>query len=249
MAPGHRVEWDRVGRDGSFPPTENAGDELSRFGQAPCNDTAGGEPVRGSVLRKTTVAASSAPPNSGLVQVVVIGAVVALVILYRSIRTYQGRILSIARLVLFPILALLLWATAEAENALSLLGTWPGWTTVDIGLVVMAAVTTLPLAGRLLSVFQGPQGQWMYRYGIELIAIYLTIWVVRLVLAVYFDPVSLENPFGPAPAISSLATAAMQVVQVLFSVSTGLVVGRSVSTYRMYREALHHATPHSAPLV
>jgi len=194
------------------------------------------------------MSASSAPPNPSLIQLVAVEALVAIMILYRSLRTYRGRVLSIARLVLFPTLTLLLWVLAEAETGLTLPGTWPWWTGLDVAVVVAAALATLPIAGRLLSVFQGSDGQWMYRYGIELIAFYLTIWVVRLALAVYYDPASLELTVGPAPTISATASAVMQIVQILFSLSTGLVIGRSVSTYRMYEAARKRSPAPAVPL-
>jgi hypothetical protein len=194
------------------------------------------------------VSAASAPPSPGLVQILVIEVLVAVLILYRSIRTYRGRVLRVARLVMFPVLTLLLWLAAEAETALTVPWTFPWWTAVDVGLVVVAAAATLPLAPRLLSVFQASDGQWMYRYGIELIAFYLTVWVVRLALAVYYDPNSLEFTFTTAPAISAAASEALQIVQLLFSLSTGLVVGRSISTYRMYRQASARTPAMARPL-
>jgi len=192
--------------------------------------------------------AAGATTGPALVQVVFIEALVAVFILLRSLRTYRGRVLSVARLVVFPAAIVLLWALAEAENAISLPGSWPWWSLVDVGLVVAAAVATVPLAPRLLSVFRGSDGQWMYRYGIELISFYLAAWVVRLALSLYFDPASLEFAIGPVPAISTNAAQAMQLVQALFSVSTGLVVGRSASTYRMYHAAVRASPTEPAPL-
>ena len=190
------------------------------------------------------MSASSGPAvNPSLVQTLLLEGLIAALILYRSIRTYRGRVLSVARLVSFPILALLLWVPAEWETAITVPWTFPLWTAVDVGLVVLAAVATLPLAGRLLAVFRDPDGQWMYRYGIELISFYLAIWVLRLVLAVYFDPASLEFSTGPLPLLTATAAVAMQLVQALLSISTGLLVGRSVSTYRRYREAVQKAVP------
>jgi hypothetical protein len=192
------------------------------------------------------MAASSAGPS--LAQTLGLEVVLVLFILLRSYRVYQGRVLSVARLFLFPIVTTLLWVLAEGETALTIPWSYPIYTAVDVALVVASALVTLPLAGRLLSVYRGQDGQWMYRYGIELIAFYLAVWVVRLGLAVYYDPASLDFTFGPAPAISAVASVAMQLVQALFSVSTGLVVGRSVATYRMYRRAAVSPAPAAVPL-
>jgi hypothetical protein len=173
---------------------------------------------------------------------------IAVFILMRSVRTYYGRALSVPRLVIFPVLATVLWSAAEASTAYSIPSSFPLWTTIDAALVVAGAFVTLPIAPRLISVYQTPDGQWMYRYGIELIAFYLTSWIVRLALAAYFDPSSLQFTYTTGPPLSALAAAVMQVVEVLFSISTGLLIGRTVGTYRLYRSAVARAPPRSVPL-
>jgi len=176
--------------------------------------------------------------SAALENVLVIEALIAVVILVRSARTYRGRALQVSRLVLFPCLATLLWLAAEAATVYSTPAIFPLWTAVDAGLVVVGALVTLPLAPRLITVYRAEDGQWMYRYGVELIALYLASWVVRLGLAAYFDPSSLEFSYTTGPPLSALASAVMQLVELLFSLSTGLVIGRSVATYRLYRKAL-----------
>jgi hypothetical protein len=113
---------------------------------------------------------------------------------------------------------------------------------------VVGALVTLPLAPRLITVYRAEDGQWMYRYGVELIAFYLASWVVRLGLAAYFDPSSLEFSYTTGPPLSALASAVMQLVELLFSLSTGLVIGRSVATYRLYRKALADSPSAEKPL-
>ena len=186
--------------------------------------------------------------SAALENVLVIEALIAVVILVRSARTYRGRALQVSRLVLFPCLATLLWLAAEAATVYSTPAIFPLWTAVDAGLVVVGALVTLPLAPRLITVYRAEDGQWMYRYGVELIALYLASWVVRLGLAAYFDPSSLEFSYTTGPPLSALASAVMQLVELLFSLSTGLVIGRSVATYRLYRKALADSPSAEKPL-
>ncbi len=187
--------------------------------------------------------------SSALSDTIVLEAFIAVVILLRSVRTYHGRALSVPRLVLFPILAIVLWVAAEVSTVYSTPSSYPIWTAVDAALVVAGALLTIPLAARFISVYQAPDGQWMYRYGIELIALYLASWGVRLGLAAYFDPSSLEFTYTNGPALSALASLVMQVVQVLFSVSTGLLIGRTVGTVRLYRIAVARAPTPAKALV
>jgi len=186
--------------------------------------------------------------SAALENVLVIEALIAVLILVRSARTYRGRALQVSRLVLFPCLATLLWLAAEAATVYSTPAIFPLWTAVDAGLVVVGALVTLPLAPRLITVYRAEDGQWMYRYGVELIAFYLASWVVRLGLAAYFDPSSLEFSYTTGPPLSALASAVMQLVELLFSLSTGLVIGRSVATYRLYRKALADSPSAEKPL-
>jgi hypothetical protein len=114
--------------------------------------------------------------------------------------------------------------------------------------VAASTAVAVLVARRLVAVYPGTDGRWMYRYGIELIAFYLGVWVVRLALAIYYDPASLEFTVGAAPALSPVASDVMQLVQGLFSISTGLVIGRAVGTYRLYLRARSRPGPAAVPL-
>ena len=57
-------------------------------------------------------------------------------------------------------------------------------------------------------------------------------------LALYFDPASIEVEVGAAPvALSATAAAVLVLIQGLFAVSSGLVIGRGIGTYRLYSRA------------
>jgi hypothetical protein len=159
----------------------------------------------------------------------------------RSYGSYQGRIYSSTRVLVFPVLIILLYAGTEVETVATVPWAFPLWTIVDIVVMVASALATLPFAERLVRVSKRYDGQWYYQYGIELIAFYLGLWIVRLALAAYFDPGSIEF-VPPTGALSATASDVVVLIQALFSVSSGLVVGRAIGTYRLHLRALA-ATP------
>jgi hypothetical protein len=166
-----------------------------------------------------------------------IEAILVLWIGVRSYRSYQGRLYSAGRVLVFPVLILLLFLSTEYDTIVAVPWALPLWTIVDLVVLTAAALATLPLAPRLVRVTRRDDGEWYYQYGIELIAVYLGLWVVRLGLAAYFDPSSIEfvTPTGPAP--SATASEVLVLIQGLFSISSGLVIGRGVGTYRLHEQA------------
>ncbi|MFZ0830509.1 MAG: hypothetical protein WCB18_04820 [Thermoplasmata archaeon] len=171
-----------------------------------------------------------------------IQAVLAVWIAVRSYGSYQGRMYSSTRVMFFPVLIVLLYLETEFETIATVPWAFPVWTVVDVVVLIASAVTTLPIAGRLVRVSRRDDGAWYYQYGIELIAFYLALWVVRLGLAAYFDPASVEF-VAPTGALSATASVVVVLIQALFSVSSGLVVGRAIGTYRLYQTAQAPAPP------
>jgi hypothetical protein len=166
-----------------------------------------------------------------------IEAVLVLWIGLRSYRSYQGRQYSAGRIILFPVLIVLLFLLTEYETTLAVTWDFPLWTVIDVIVLAVAAVATLPIASRLVRVTQRSDGVWYYQYGIELIAFYLALWVLRLGLAAYYDPASLEFVAPTGPPLSATASDALVLIQGLFAVSSGLVIGRAIGTYRLYELA------------
>jgi hypothetical protein len=164
-------------------------------------------------------------------------AVLAVWIGVRSYRSYQGRQYSTSRIVVFPALVLLVYLVTQLETIVAVPWAFPVWTAVDVVVLVAAALGTLPLADRLVQVSQRKDGEWYYQYGVELISLYLALWVVRLGLAAYFDPSSIEFVAPTGAPLSATASAVLVLIQGLFSVSSGLVVGRAIGTYRLQRRA------------
>jgi hypothetical protein len=176
-------------------------------------------------------------PN-GLEIAVGIQALFAVWIGVRSYRSYQGRLYSPARVMLFPVLIALLYFATEFETIVTVPWVFPLWTTADAVVVVAAALATLPLADRLVKVSRRADGQWYYQYGVELIAFYLALWVARLGLAAYYDPASIEFAPPTGAVLSATASTVLVLIQALFSISSGLVIGRAIGTYRLHQQAL-----------
>jgi hypothetical protein len=176
-------------------------------------------------------------PSSSLEPVIAFEALLAIWVGFRSYQSYRGRTYSPGRVFVFPILILLVYAATEFETIASVSWSYPTWTLVDLAVLVAAALVTLPLADRLVRVSQRPDGGWFYQYGMELIAIYLALWIIRLGVAAYYDPASLDFAPPVGAPLSATASEAVVLVQGLFSISSGLVIGRSVCTYRLHRKA------------
>ena len=165
----------------------------------------------------------------------------------RSYRSYQGRVYSPGRVLIFPVLILLVFSLTEVETVAAVPWSFPLWVVADLVIVVGAAMVTLPIAPRLVRVSRRDDGQWYYQFGIELIAFYLGLWIVRLGLAAYYDPASLEFAVPTGPPLSATASDVLLLIQGLFAISSGLVIGRGVVTYRLCEQARKGSTP-STPL-
>jgi hypothetical protein len=165
----------------------------------------------------------------------------------RSYRNYQGRQYSPGRVAIFPALILLVFLATELETITTVSWAFPIWTSVDVVVLAAGAVATLPLADRLVKVTQRSDGSWYYQYGAELIVFYLALWLVRLGLAAYYDPASLEFVVSPtAMPLSATAADVLVLIQGLFSLSSGLVIGRAICTYRLHQRATTHPLPSAA---
>ena len=108
---------------------------------------------------------------------------------------------------------------------------------VDAAILVVAAIgTSIWVQGQV--VVEWKDGVWMYRLGVVIPAVYLTLFVVRLALDVVvlgIDPFDFTLPSAaPLTGVSLLVVA---VVDALFAFSTGLLVGRTVGVYAEYPEA------------
>jgi hypothetical protein len=185
--------------------------------------------------------------TSGLETALFIEALLVVWIGIRSYGSYQGRPYSSARVLIFPALILFLYVVTEAETVAIVPWSFPLWTVVDATVVLVSALATLPLVDRLVTLTRREGGAWYYQYGIELIGFYLALWVVRIGLAAYYDPSSLEFAPPTGAALSAMASEVLVLIQGLFSISTGVVVGRGIGTYRLFQRAMERTAPAQSP--
>jgi hypothetical protein len=155
--------------------------------------------------------------------VLIIGRRVAMMVRGAPVRT--ERILATA--VLFSALFVLVLAESYFQV--------PWWTyAIDAAVLAVTIVLTIGYVRRHV-VFEQRDGAWYYRLHPVIVVAYLVLFVVRLAL----DLVVLGiNPFAPptsGPALAGTTLVLVAVVDALFSLSTGLLIGRSVGVVLEYR--------------
>jgi hypothetical protein len=166
-----------------------------------------------------------------------IQAVIVLVIARRSYAMSQGVPFSRARLVLVPILILTLWGVSELESIFLTPWALPYLIVLDVAILAGTSLGSTPVAERMTSVGRDAAGNWTYRIGFSLAALFLLAFVARLALAIALFPNSLQfgapaNGYPPAAQQAVLA-----VIDAIFSVSAGLLVGRSLGVLRKWNSA------------
>jgi hypothetical protein len=175
---------------------------------------------------------TSAEATAVLVQLLIVALIVR-----RSYAMSKGVPYSTARLVILPMLILFLWGLSELESLLLTPWALPYLIVLDVAIFVTTFVAFARVAERITQARQEPTGVWSYQIGFSIAAIFLGAFVLRLVLAIVLFPSSLafgSPPGGYAPEGQQLVLAT---VDGLFSVSAGLLVGRSLGAFRKVRAA------------
>ena len=104
---------------------------------------------------------------------------------------------------------------------------------LDAVILVVGAVLSLPHIRRAVRIERRADGRWVYRLGPLVPAVYITLFLVRLVI----NAVVLNQSFASPPtavALSPSAQATLAIVDVLFAFSTGLLVARSIAVYQAF---------------
>jgi hypothetical protein len=167
-----------------------------------------------------------------------------LVVIRRSVLLSRGVPVSTNRLIGQAALYLFLFVLTVALDILVL----PTWTFgVDIGVLVVGAIVASVHVRRVTQFWIRPDGQWMYRLGILLPALYLSLYAVRVVV----ELVVLPDPFGSTGPIAALTLGqqeALAAVDALFALSAGMLVGRSIGVYQAYQERLRQPPSPTPPV-
>jgi hypothetical protein len=180
-----------------------------------------------------------ASASSGTTGYLLLLAIVVLLIARRMYLMVQGTVFSTPRLIGYAAFYVVFFALGVFVGVLAL----PFYVPIAEGAVlVVSGAIAVPFVERAVRFERRADGQWYYRLGLLIPAVYLVLFAVRIVI----DFVLLnENPFAPPTSVSLTPFQAVLLVLVdtLFAVSTGLLVGRSVGVYRAYQRLPKDAPP------
>lgn len=155
---------------------------------------------------------------------------IALLIARRTYLLVHGVRYSLARLLTSPLLYGVLLALTVAESALAL--PW-FWVPVDVVCVVLGTYISAVHAERTVVFTALPQAGLEYRLTWHVGAIYLGLWIARLALEIAYFPQLLSFSSPPTTiGASSAALLVLAVVEALFSLSSGMLIGRAIGVMR-----------------
>lgn len=161
--------------------------------------------------------------------------VVVFIFIRRIIASVHGTRLTVARLAIYAGVVAAIFALTVATGY----GALPWYSfPADVAVVLASAFLGANHVASRVEVYEDPPGQWRYRLGPLIPIVYLLLFVTRLLLdflVLVYNPLS----FSAIPGSLSPATQAVfVVVDLLFAVSTGLVVGRTIGVYRRFERKL-----------
>jgi hypothetical protein len=184
-------------------------------------------------------------------------AVLGFIILRRAYLMTKGTDVSVGRLVAFPAFYLVIYAAELAAIGFAAVGSSAATQVylsfgADAALILLGVFLAYGYTLRHVEIYQEPgESAWSYRMSALLPVIYVVLFLVRVVIETV---VLNESPFSfPAPGsldgISSLALYLLFVVDALWGLSTGFLIGRSAAVYHEWQQ--HRASNNqsaSAPL-
>lgn len=155
----------------------------------------------------------------------------------------QGVPYSAARLAILPAVILILWAADELQSTLLIPWAIPYLVALDAVVLIGTAIGFAPIAQRMTQVHRETSGSGTYRIGFSIAALFVAAFVLRLIIAVSLYPTSLEFgsvPGGFPPMSQQIVLA---VIDGLFSMSTGLIAGRSIGISRRWAQSASERPP------
>ncbi len=183
----------------------------------------------------------TAPPQATTTSLVLVLFVILLVV-RRTIATARGARLRPSRLAVYSgfvvfvfVLTLLAGITAVPWYTLP----------IDAAVGVAAGFAGVAYTRRRVKVHEAAPGVWIYRLGWLIPLVYAGLFATRLALDLFLLDL---NPFGgslPSASVSSTTVVALAVVDALFALSTGLLVGRNIGVFEAYRRVRTAPLPSS----
>jgi hypothetical protein len=177
---------------------------------------------------------------------ILIQVVIVLVIVRRSYAMTQGVPFSLARLVVMPALILVLWGITELESTLLTPWAIPYLIVLDLAILIVSGFAFIPVAERMTQVTREPSGDWSYRIGFSLAALFLGAFLIRLTVAVLLFPSALAFGSSPGGFPPEQQQVVLGVIDALFSLSAGLLAARSIGIHRKWKLARAIGSPGGA---
>jgi hypothetical protein len=193
--------------------------------------------------------AGPTPTETALVILVII----VLIFVRRAVLIVRGTVVSPARLFAFAGFYTVLFALIVAFGTVE--PPWILYVGLPALLVVSAVISTRHVRGHVVLEQRPPDTRWYYKLHPWILVTYIVLFVARIAISIAVLGPSAAFAFGaPVGALSPLSTALLDIVDVLFAASTGLLLGRSVGVYLAYKEEVAStpspppAAPPAAPL-
>ena len=176
-----------------------------------------------------------APPSETLA--IGIQLLVALAIVRRSYSVSQGVPFSAARVLVSPVLIVVLWAVTEVESIALTPWAVPYLISLDASVLGASAYAFTGVAERRTVAWRDPKAGWMYRTEFSLALLFLGAFLLRLIVTAVYFPAALQTGVSVAGFPPGPQQAAIAGVDALFSMSAGLLIGRSRAALRRVRAA------------
>jgi hypothetical protein len=174
--------------------------------------------------------------------------IIVLIFVRRALLIVRGSVVNPARLFAFAgfytVLFALVVAFGTVEPPLILYVGLPAL------LVVSAFFATRHVKGHVVLEQRPPDPRWYYKLHPWILVVYVVLFVARIGISIAVLGPSAAFTYGaPVSGLPPLSAALLDIVDVLFAASTGLLLGRTVGVYLAYREKVATAPtpPPSAP--
>jgi hypothetical protein len=198
---------------------------------------------------------STLPPSLGPALVFLV--LIVLIIVRRTVLMIQGAQYSAPRLFAFAGIYILLFAALAFGTLYAAAATWGAsayaLVALYVAIPVAAATIAAPYVARIVRFEQRGNGVWYYRLSWHVPVLYLVLFIARIVAEiVIFGLNEILVSFPPPTPSTVTALVVLIVVDLLFGVSLGLLIGRGLGVLRAHRDLLARAgvppPPPSPPL-
>jgi hypothetical protein len=151
----------------------------------------------------------------------------------------QGARYSVGRLVVFAALYVFFFVLLAVSTLSTVVALWgvAGYALAAVyaAVVIASAHVARPFVHRRVRFEERSDGSWYYRLPVVVPALYLVLFVVRFAVEIVaLGPSFLSSPFNP-PSVSTSLVAVLIGIDLMFGVSSGILVGRSQGVYRAYQ--------------